>query len=72
VANIRVQQAADHLGVSKSFLDKARIYGGGPRFMRFGRAIVYSTEALDEWARSCTVAANDNNAPASNNARRAA
>jgi len=59
MANIRVQQAAEHLGVSKSFLDKARIYGGGPPFMRFGRAIVYSTEALDEWARSLTVA-NDN------------
>ncbi|MGB3273694.1 MAG: helix-turn-helix domain-containing protein, partial [Xanthobacteraceae bacterium] len=57
--NIRVQQAAEHLGVSKSFLDKARIYGGGPRFMRFGRAIVYNTTDLDEWARSCTVA-NDN------------
>jgi predicted DNA-binding transcriptional regulator AlpA len=59
MANVRVNEAAQHLGVSKSFLDKARIYGGGPRFMRFGRAIVYSTEALDEWARGCTVAAND-------------
>jgi len=59
MANVRVREAAQHLGVSKSFLDKARIYGGGPPFMRFGRAIVYSTEALDEWARSLTVA-NDN------------
>jgi len=57
--NIRVQQAAEHLGVSKSFLDKARIYGGGPRFMKFGRSVVYSTEDLDAWARACTVA-NDN------------
>ncbi len=57
--NVRVQQAADYLGVSKSFLDKARIYGGGPQYMRFGRSIVYSTADLDEWARSCTVA-NDN------------
>jgi hypothetical protein len=59
LANIRVQQAAEHLGVSKSFLDKARIYGGGPAFMRFGRAIVYSTEELDRWAKGCTIA-NDN------------
>lgn len=60
--NIRVQQAAEHLGVSKSFLDKARCYGtNGPRYMRFGRAIVYSTEDLDEWAQGCTVA-NDNRA----------
>lgn len=61
MANIRVREAAEYLGVSKSFLDKARIYGGGPRFMRFGRAIVYSTGDLADWARSCTVA-NDNTA----------
>ncbi|MET4037261.1 putative DNA-binding transcriptional regulator AlpA [Bradyrhizobium sp. JR7.2] len=60
MANIRVREAAEYLGVSKSFLDKARCYGtNGPAFMRFGKAVVYSTEALDEWARSCTVA-NDN------------
>lgn len=59
--NVRVKQAAEYLGVSKSFLDKARIYGGGPQFMRFGRSVVYSTEALDKWARTCTIApANDN------------
>jgi excisionase family DNA binding protein len=64
MANVRVVEAAQYLGVSKSFLDKARIYGGGPSFMRFGRAIVYSTEALDEWAHGCTVApANDNTRP---------
>jgi hypothetical protein len=62
--NVRVQQAAEHLGVSKSFLDKARIYGGGPLFMRFGRAIVYSTTDLDDWARGCTVAPANDNRPA--------
>lgn len=62
--NVRVQQAADYLGVSKSFLDKARIYGGGPQYMRFGRSIVYSTADLDKWARSCTVA--NDNTPAGN------
>lgn len=56
MANVRVQEAAEHLGVSKSFLDKARIYGGGPDFMKFGKSVVYSTDALDAWARSCTVA----------------
>lgn len=64
MANVRVVEAAQYLGVSKSFLDKARIYGGGPSFMRFGRAIVYSTADLDAWAQCCTVApkpANDNN-----------
>ncbi|MGR4930258.1 helix-turn-helix transcriptional regulator [Bradyrhizobium sp. CAR08] len=60
MANIRVQEAAEYLGLSKSFLDKARCYGtNGPAFMRFGKAVVYSTDELDRWARTCTVA-NDN------------
>ena len=60
MANIRVQEAAEYLCVSKSFLDKARIYGGGPAFMKFGKSIVYSTDALDAWMQACTVTANDN------------
>ncbi|WP_426615726.1 helix-turn-helix transcriptional regulator [Bradyrhizobium sp. McL0616] len=59
MANIRVKEAAEYLGLSKSFLDKARIYGGGPTFMRFGTAVVYSTDDLDAWAASRKVA-NDN------------
>lgn len=60
MANIRVQEAAEYLGVSKSFLDKARCYRtNGPEFMRFGKAVVYSTDELDRWARTCAVA-NDN------------
>ncbi|MCK1332468.1 MULTISPECIES: helix-turn-helix domain-containing protein [unclassified Bradyrhizobium] len=60
MANIRVREAAEYLGVSKSFLDKARCYGtNGPAFMRFGKAVVYSTDELDRWAATCTVA-NDN------------
>lgn len=60
--NVRVQQAAEYLGVSKSFLDKARCYGtSGPAFMRLGRTIVYDTTELDRWLRSCTVANNNIN-----------
>jgi len=63
MANIRVQAAADYIGVSKSFLDKARCYGtNGPAFMRFGKSIVYSTDELDRWMQSCTVA--NSNIPA--------
>lgn len=58
--NIRVQQAAEYLGVSKSFLDKARCYGtNGPAFARLGRTIIYDTDELDRWLKSCTVV-NDN------------
>ena len=36
------KEAAGYLRVSKSYLDKLRVYGGGPRFLRFGkRKILY-------------------------------
>ncbi|MHC2295368.1 helix-turn-helix transcriptional regulator [Bradyrhizobium barranii] len=56
MANIRTAEAAQYLGLSKSFLDKARIYGGGPAFMKFGSAVVYATDDLDAWAASRKVA----------------
>lgn len=60
MANIRTKEAAEYLGLSKSFLDKSQIYGGGPAFMKFGAAVVYSTDELDRWMQACTVADNDN------------
>ena len=60
MANFRVRQAASYLGLSKSFLDKARIYGGGPAFAKFGTAVVYSTDDLDAWMAANRVAANTN------------
>ncbi|TCP87290.1 AlpA family transcriptional regulator [Rhizobium sp. PP-CC-2G-626] len=63
--NLRVKQAAHHLGLSKSTLDKLRCFGGGPRYYKLGRAVVYEVTDLDAWkaerARSSTwSAANDN------------
>ena len=49
MANIRVKQAADYVGLSKSFLDKARCYGGGPAYAKLGATVIYSTEDLDAW-----------------------
>ena len=47
------QEAADYLGCSKSYLDKLRVTGGGPMFIRFGRRkVAYRRSALDEWARN--------------------
>ncbi|OWK24150.1 hypothetical protein AJ87_24365 [Rhizobium yanglingense] len=63
--NIRVKEAAFYLSLSKSTLDKLRHFGGGPRYYKLGRAVIYSTDDLDAWkserARSETWAsANDN------------
>jgi excisionase family DNA binding protein len=43
-------EAASYLRVSKSYLDKLRVYGGGPQFLRPGRRkILYSKFDLDLW-----------------------
>jgi excisionase family DNA binding protein len=44
------KEAAAYLRVSKSYLDKLRVYGGGPRFLRFGRKILYQKSDLNFWA----------------------
>jgi hypothetical protein len=42
--------AAAYVGTSESYLNKARHYGDGPEFVKFGRAVRYSFAALDAWA----------------------
>jgi predicted DNA-binding transcriptional regulator AlpA len=48
--------AATRLGVSSSFLAKARMRGDGPRYRKLGRAVRYAQADLDHWllARSRT------------------
>ncbi|GGF66918.1 hypothetical protein GCM10007301_28190 [Azorhizobium oxalatiphilum] len=63
--NIRVADAAKHLGMSVSTLNKLRCYGGGPAFFKLGRTVVYSPADLDAWLAerkrtSTWGAANDN------------
>jgi excisionase family DNA binding protein len=47
---LRTPDAAEYLSVSKSFLEKCRVYGGGPRFVKLGSAVVYRKSDLDAWA----------------------
>jgi excisionase family DNA binding protein len=52
-ALLTVAEAANYLRVSKSFLDKSRVSGGGPEFIRIGkRKILYRVCDLDVWAAS--------------------
>ncbi|RWO03181.1 MAG: DNA-binding protein [Mesorhizobium sp.] len=61
MANLRVKQAAAYVGLSKSFLDKARCYGGGPTYVKLGATVIYSTEDLDAWVTANRrVPSNDN------------
>ena len=47
---VRTPEAAAYLGLSASALEKKRITGDGPEFVRLGgRAIGYELAALDAW-----------------------
>ena len=48
---LTVREAAGHLKLSKSLLDKLRLTGEGPAYMKLGqRRVVYAVEDLDAWA----------------------
>ena len=47
---LSVEQAADYLRVSKNYLDKLRVSGNGPAFVRLGRRkVLYREFDLDKW-----------------------
>lgn len=47
---LRTTAAAAYCGVSKSYLNKGRLYGYGPAFSKLpGGIVVYSICDLDEW-----------------------
>lgn len=59
---LRTVEAAKHLGLKPSTLEKMRARGTGPRFVRLGRrAVGYTREDLDAWIedRLSTAAADD-------------
>jgi hypothetical protein len=49
-----VKIAARLLDVSEMYLNKARVYGGGPPFVKFGAAVRYHLPTLREWAAAQT------------------
>ena len=47
---LRTADAAQYVDLAESTLEKLRVYGGGPTFIRLGaRAIRYRREDLDAW-----------------------
>ena len=46
------KEAAALLKVSLSWLDKARMRGDGPPYIRIGRSIRYAEAALIQWMKS--------------------
>jgi predicted DNA-binding transcriptional regulator AlpA len=49
---LSTQQAAEQLGVSRSYLEKKRLTGDGPRFAKLGARVVYDPNDLDIWVKN--------------------
>ena len=45
-------EAAEYLRLSPRTLEKQRVIGGGPKFRKFGRRVMYAVADLDAWATS--------------------
>ena len=56
------EEAAEFLHLSPRTLEKQRVIGGGPKFRKFGRRVVYAIEDLESWAnaRSCNTTSDPN------------
>ena len=39
-------------GICKSTLEKLRVYGGGPKFIKRGRSVFYTAESIQSWLAS--------------------
>jgi excisionase family DNA binding protein len=50
---LSVREAAQYIGLSKTFLDHRRISGNGPTFLKVGGRVLYERDALDAWLASC-------------------
>lgn len=51
--NLSTDEVAQYLGLSASYLNKLRSIGGGPRYAKVGRRVIYSRNDLDAWLTSC-------------------
>ncbi len=48
-AALRNAEAAVYIGIAPSTLNKLRLTGGGPRYRKIGRRVVYPITELDAW-----------------------
>ena len=46
---VSVDEAARYCGISASYLNKLRVFGGGPVFSKTGRRVSYLKADLDGW-----------------------
>lgn len=46
---VNTEEAARHIGLAVSTLEKARLYGGSPPYSKAGRSVRYRLSDLDAW-----------------------
>jgi predicted DNA-binding transcriptional regulator AlpA len=63
-------EAARYLGISASTLSKLRVFGGGPKFHKLGRRVVYDTRDLDGWFEARQRSSTSDSGKAGRTARR--
>jgi predicted DNA-binding transcriptional regulator AlpA len=51
-SRLPVEAAATYTGLSASTLNKLRVFGGGPAYLKLGRRVAYSIADLDAWLAS--------------------
>lgn len=49
------REAAAFLRLSPRTLEKQRVIGGGPRYRKFGRRVLYALDDLEAWSNARTV-----------------
>jgi len=54
-AALTTEAAATYLGLAESTLEKARVHGTGPKYVKLGRAVRYRIRDLDEWLEARTM-----------------
>ena len=46
---LNTEESANYVGLGVHRLEKLRISGGGPEFIKLGRSVRYERAALDSW-----------------------
>lgn len=49
---LRTGQAGDYTGFAASTLEKMRLTGAGPMYIKVGKVVVYDPDDLDSWLAS--------------------
>jgi hypothetical protein len=64
-SHLNTVKAAEFLYLSPRTLEKWRVIGGGPRFRKHGRRVVYRLEELETWSesRECETTSDPNYQP---------